>query len=73
MPAPFEWDVKRLAASFVVAARDNGFKDRDARTAARMAVRSYRTEMAGYAAMRFLEVWYSRIDIDEVSRQQGGR
>ena len=68
LPAPFEWDVKRLAASFAVAARDNGFKDCDARTAARLAVRSYRTEMAGYAAMRFLDVWYSRIDIDEVSR-----
>ena len=68
LPAPFEWDVKRLAASFAVAARDNGFKDRDAHTAARMAVRSYRIEMTGYAAMRFLEVWYSRIDIDEVSR-----
>ena len=68
LPAPFDWDVKRLAASFAVAARDNGFKDREARTAARMAVRSYRTEMANYAAMRFLEVWYSRIDIDEVSR-----
>ena len=68
LPAPFEWDIKRLAASFAVAARDNGFKDRDARTAARLAVRSYRIEMAGYAAMRFLQVWYSRIDIDEVSR-----
>ena len=53
------------AASFAVAARDNGFSDRDAHTAARLAVRSYRTEMAGYAAMRFLKVWYSRIDIDE--------
>ena len=68
LPAPFEWDVKRLAASFAVAARDNGFPDRDARTAARLAVRSYRTEMANYASMRFLKVWYSRIDIDEVSR-----
>ena len=55
LPAPFEWDVKRLAASFAVAARENGFWDRDARTAARAAVRSYRTEMANYAAMRFLE------------------
>ena len=79
LPAPFEWDVKRLAASFAVAARDNGFKDRDAHTAARLAVRSYRTEMAGYAAMGFLEVWYSRIDINEVSRlfdalqPEGGR
>jgi uncharacterized protein (DUF2252 family) len=69
LPAPFEWDVKRLAASFAVAARDNGFNDRDARAAARLAVRSYRTEMAGYAAMPFLKVWYSRIDIDEVNRQ----
>jgi len=68
LPAPFEWDVKRLAASFAVAARENGFKDRDARTAARLAARSYRTEMANYAAMRFLKVWYSRIDVDEVSR-----
>ena len=68
LPAPFDWDVKRLAASFAVAARDNGFSDRDAHTAARVAVRSYRTEMANYAAMRFLEVWYSRIDVDEVTR-----
>jgi len=68
LPAPFDWDVKRLATSFAVAARDNGFPDRDAHTAARLAVRSYRTEMANYAAMRFLKVWYSRIDVDEVSR-----
>jgi uncharacterized protein (DUF2252 family) len=68
LPAPFDWDVKRLAASFAVAARDNGFRDRDAHTAARLTARSYRTEMANYAAMRFLKVWYSRIDIDEVSR-----
>src|SRR5262252_3997246 len=68
-PAPFEWDVKRLAASFAVAARDNGFTDRDAHAAARRAVRSYRTEMAGYAAMRFLKVWYSRIDVAYVTRQ----
>jgi uncharacterized protein (DUF2252 family) len=68
LPAPFDWDVKRLAASFAVAARDNGFPDREAHTAARLAVRSYRTEVANYARMRFLKVWYSRIDIDEVSR-----
>src|SRR3984885_14448338 len=64
LPAPFEWDVKRLAASLAVAARDNGFPDRDAHTAARLTVRSYRTKMASYAAMRFVDVWYSRIDID---------
>jgi len=67
LPAPFDWDIKRLAASFAVAARENGFDDQDAHTAARLTVRSYRTEMANYAAMRFLEVWYSRIDVDEVS------
>jgi uncharacterized protein (DUF2252 family) len=68
LPAPFEWDVKRLAASFAVSARENGFKDRDARTAARRVAASYRTEMSNYATMRFLEVWYSRIDVDDVSK-----
>jgi uncharacterized protein (DUF2252 family) len=68
LPAPFEWDVKRLAASFAVAARDNGFSDAEARAAAQDCARSYRTEMARYATMRFLNVWYSRIDVDQVTR-----
>jgi uncharacterized protein (DUF2252 family) len=68
LPAPFEWDLKRLAASFAVAARDNGFPDSEARTAARYCARSYRTEMARYATMRFLNVWYSRIDVAEVTK-----
>ena len=67
LPAPFEWDLKRLAASFAVAAREREFGDHEAHAAARLAVRSYRTEIANYAAMRFLKVWYSRIDIDEVT------
>ncbi len=67
LPAPFEWDVKRLAASFAVAARGREFGDAQGRTAACAAVRSYRTEMANYAGMRFLDVWYSRIDVDEVT------
>jgi uncharacterized protein (DUF2252 family) len=67
LPAPFEWDLKRLAASFAVAAREQEFSDRDAHTAARQAVHSYRTEMFRYATMRFLKVWYSRIDIDKVA------
>jgi uncharacterized protein (DUF2252 family) len=67
LPAPFEWDLKRLAASFAVAARERGFRDPDAHTAARLAVRSYRTEMFRYASMRFLKVWYSRLDVDEVT------
>jgi uncharacterized protein (DUF2252 family) len=68
LPAPFDWDVKRLAASIAVAAQEHARSDRDAHTAARQTVRSYRTKMADYATMRFLDVWYSRIDIDEVSR-----
>ena len=67
LPAPFEWDIKRLAASFAIAARDKELHDRDAHAAARLATRSYRTEMSNYAAMRFLDVWYARIDIAEVS------
>ncbi len=67
LPGPFEWDVKRLAASFTVAARDNGCKDRAGREAARRCVHSYRTEMAKFAGMRFLEVWYSRIDVEYVA------
>ncbi len=67
LPAPFEWDVKRLAASVAVAARDKEFDEHEGHTAARVAARSYRTEMASYAAMRFLQVWYSRIDVDEVT------
>jgi uncharacterized protein (DUF2252 family) len=67
LPASFEWDLKRLAASFAVAARDNEFSEREGWTAARLATHSYRTEMANFAAMRFLQVWYSRIDIDEVT------
>ena len=68
LPAPFEWDVKRLAASLAVAARDNEFSDQEAHLAARRCAQSYRAEMARYATMRFLNVWYSRIDVDEVTR-----
>jgi uncharacterized protein (DUF2252 family) len=67
-PGPFEWDVKRLAASIVVAARDRGFVDAAQASAARAAARSYREKMLEYAEMGFLEVWYSRIEVDEVMR-----
>src|SRR3984893_6229457 len=66
LPASFEWDVKRLAASVAVAARDNGFDTRAERTAARRCAHVYRTEMGNFAQMRFLDVWYSRIDVDQV-------
>jgi uncharacterized protein (DUF2252 family) len=66
LPAPWEWDVKRLAASFVVAGRYIDLKERDSRAAAEAVVRSYRTRMAGYARMRSFELWYEHIDIERV-------
>jgi uncharacterized protein (DUF2252 family) len=66
LPAPFEWDVKRLVASFVVAARDNGHRRKEQRAAARAAAAAYRTTIATAATMRFLDVWYTRIDADRL-------
>ena len=66
LPAPWEWDVKRLAASFVVAGRDNGLKDRATRDVARTCVRTYRESMAEFSRMKTLELWYQAIGIDEV-------
>jgi len=56
LPAPWEWDVKRLAASFVLACRNNGFSERCARDAAVACARSYRERMAEYSHMPVLEV-----------------
>ena len=66
LPAPFEWDVKRLVASVVVAARDNGHRRKDQRAAARAAAAAYRTTIATAARMRFLDVWYTRFDADKL-------
>jgi uncharacterized protein (DUF2252 family) len=66
LPGPWEWDVKRLATSLVVAGRENGFDSADCRRAAREAVRSYRQRMAEYEEMGELEVWYSRVRADEI-------
>jgi uncharacterized protein (DUF2252 family) len=71
-PAPFEWDVKRLATSIVVAGRDRGFVDEAQAFAARAAARTYREKMLEFAEMRALEVWYSRIDVDELARTMHG-
>ena len=64
LPAPWEWDVKRLAASFVVASRSNGSSARDAREAAAACGRSYREHMAELASMRALDVWYRSLDVE---------
>jgi uncharacterized protein (DUF2252 family) len=66
LPGPFEYDVKRMAASFTIAARHNGFTKADTRTATRASVRAYREAMAGFAAMGTMAIWYAHLDEDEV-------
>ena len=64
LPAPWEWDLKRLAVSFAVAARDNKLSDADARDAAETCARAYREALRGYSRMSPLEVWYAHLDIE---------
>ena len=72
LPGPFEWDVKRLAASFAIAGRDRGFSRRERRAAILSAVGEYREAMRRFATMRDLDVWYARLDIAEaLSRYRG--
>ena len=66
LPGPFEWDLKRLAASFVLASRENGFDEDVARETALASVRSYREHMTTYAEMRELDVWYSSVVADDL-------
>ena len=73
LPAPWEWDVKRLAASFVLACRNNGFSEGDARDAVLACVRSYREHMAEYSDMRVLDVWYASIDVEELHPDDQGQ
>ncbi|MER6395384.1 DUF2252 domain-containing protein [Kitasatospora sp. NPDC059973] len=65
-PGPFEWDVKRLAASAAVAARDNGNDEAHVRRAALTAALGYATAMRRLAAMGELDVWYARIDTEDL-------
>ena len=64
--APWEWDVKRLVASFVVAGRANGFNAKDCREAARIAAQSYRQSIAQYGQMPVLDAWYDAIDWNDI-------
>jgi len=66
LPGPFEYDVKRTAASFVVAGRDNGFTPAQSRDAARASVTAYREAMAGFAAQTTMDVWYASLDEDTI-------
>jgi uncharacterized protein (DUF2252 family) len=66
LPGPWEWDVKRLVASFYVAGRGNGFSEAECREAVLATVHSYRLHMAEFAAMRTLDVWYSHVTADDL-------
>ncbi|MFE3249067.1 DUF2252 domain-containing protein [Streptomyces sp. NPDC059209] len=66
LPGPWEWDVKRLAASLVIAARENGFSAKDRAVIVGTAVRSYRERMRLFAGMGNLDVWYTRADMAEL-------
>jgi uncharacterized protein (DUF2252 family) len=64
LPGPFEWDVKRLAASLAVAGRDNGFPAKARRKIVLAAAEAYRTAMRGFAQQPLLDVWYAHLDIE---------
>jgi uncharacterized protein (DUF2252 family) len=69
LPGPWEWDVKRLVASFAIAARENGLGRKERRSIVRTVVREYRERMRELAAARNLDVWYVRLDVREVSEE----
>jgi uncharacterized protein (DUF2252 family) len=71
LPGPWEWDVKRLAASLVVAGRERGFSSKQRATAVLAAVGRYRSAMAEFAAQRNLDVWYARLGADELVQRLG--
>src|SRR5262249_42966187 len=66
LPGPFEWDVKRLAASFEIAGRERGFAAGDSRDVVAATVREYRTVMRKAAEMGTLEAWYAHMEIGDL-------
>jgi uncharacterized protein (DUF2252 family) len=73
LPGPFEWDVKRLAASSAVAGRERGFSDAQRRRTTLAGLREYREAMRRFAGMRDLEVWYARFDVEAVFEEWRSR
>jgi len=71
LPGPWEWDVKRLAGSMLIAARDNGFVVKDQERIVLDTVAAYRTAMNDFAGMNNLDVWYSHMDIESVIKEYG--
>jgi uncharacterized protein (DUF2252 family) len=72
LPGPWEWDLKRLTASLAIAGRERGFSDKERAKVVLGAAAAYRAEMAKLAGMRDLDVWYARLDIEEVLQEIGG-
>jgi len=66
LPGPFEYDVKRMAASFAIAGRNNGFSEADTHAATLKSVQAYREAMAGFAQMGTMDIWYAHLDEDEL-------
>jgi hypothetical protein len=71
LPGPFEWDVKRLAASFDVAGRDLGLDAKTRSAVVAESTKTYREAMAGFAAMSNLDLWYTRLDADQIVARWG--
>jgi uncharacterized protein (DUF2252 family) len=72
LPGPFEYDVKRMAASFTIAARNNGFAKADTHASTLAAVTAYREAMAAFAAMRTMDIWYAHLDEDHLMQAVRG-
>ena len=66
LPGPFEYDVKRMVASFTIAARNNGFSKADTQEVTLASVTAYRDAMAGFAGMRTMDIWYAHLDEDQL-------
>jgi len=73
LPGPWEWDVKRLAASMLIAAINNGYAVRDQERIVLATVGAYRAAMERFAGMKHLDVWYSHVDIEEVVGELGAQ
>jgi len=72
LPGPFEWDVKRLVASFEIAGRDRGFSDAERRSTVLTVGRAYRESMRQFAAMDNMSVWYARLTAEEIQARLRG-
>ncbi|WP_329493141.1 DUF2252 domain-containing protein [Kitasatospora herbaricolor] len=73
LPGPWEWDVKRLSTSLVIAGRANGFTDEERAGIVRAAVGSYRQRMREFGGMRRIDVWYAQADVERLREVAAGR